>query len=73
MFWGVLGAVGLAVPFGLEGALLAQGRRRGSPRRSGSAVVLVSAACVLVGGATLRWLVVMAAVQPMVSSVAYVL
>ena len=73
MFWGVLGAVGLAVPFGLEGALLEQGRRRGSPRRTASAVVLVSAACVLVGGAALRWLVVMAAVQPMVSSAAYVL
>ncbi len=72
-FWGVLGAVGLAVPLGLEGVLLAQGRRGGSSSRYGSAVALVSAVCVLVGGATLRWLVVMAAVQPVVSSAAYVL
>lgn len=73
VFWGALGAVGLAVPLGLEGALLATGRRGGSPPRCRSAVALASATCVLAGGAALRWLAVMAAVQPVVSSAAYVL
>lgn len=56
LFWGGLAVVGLGLPFALECA----------PSRPG--VVLVSSACVLTGGAALRFLAVAAALQPVVSS-----
>ena len=69
-FWGGLVFGGLAVPFAVESALV----RRHTAAAAASdgprfrARLFGSAACVLAGGAWLRYLAVAAAVQPIVSS-----
>lgn len=77
-FWGVLVGGGLALPLVAEVASLARRRFRENGLHAGASPVaassvddaptLIAAACVLAGGAVLRWLVVAAAVQPVVSS-----